>query len=227
MKQHNFTLTIILTFILSFAAFGQQTVEQISPSLKNPKAAELVKRALDEEKANMPEKAIETFKEILKLEPKDFAAMNSIAGNYGRLGNAMQQNFWAKMSIDTNPKFMKAYINYGNSFLMQRKFNEAIASYEKAAELEPKNHLPVYNLGVVYEIQGRIKEAHVYYKKTVELAPNFENGLFNLAATSANLKQFDEAKVLLKKVLELNPKAEDARQMLKAVEEDIAKTKKP
>ncbi len=226
MKKQTILFTLLLTFILGVSAFGQ-TKERVSPSLKNPQARELIKRAIELENAQMFESAIDAYKEVLKLAPKDFAAMTTIAGIYGRLGNAKQEIIWAKKAVEINPKFMNAYINYGNGLALQQKFDEAVKAYKKAEKLAPKNPLPVYSLGVIAENQEKLKEALSLYKKSIELDPKFENGLFNAAAMYANLKQYDEAIVLLKKLLDLNPQAEDAKQMLQTIERDQAKAKKP
>jgi tetratricopeptide (TPR) repeat protein len=205
---------------LSGLSVGAQVDEPASPSEKNPKALELIKRAVALEDGIMLESAIDTYKEVLKLEPKDFAAMNTIAGLYGKLGEAKEETVWAQRAIDTSPKFWKAYINLGNGLAIQGKFELAIVAYKKAAELAPKDPLPLYSLGVVEENREKFAEALALYKRAIELDPKFEAGLFNAAAMHANLKQFTEAKKLLSTLLEINPNDRDAKQMLQAIERE-------
>ena len=216
-KAIAFTLLLIAASYISATA---QSDEPVSPSENNPKALELIKQALRLESAMLYVRAIDKYKEVLKLEPKDFAAMGSIAGNYGNLGNAEEEVSWAQKAIDTSPRFWQGYISLGNGLGMQNKFEPAIKAFQKAAELAPKNPLPIYSLGVVAEGQHDFKKALDLYKKSIELDPKFENGLFSAAAMYANSKQFAEAKALLNKLLELNPKNEDARQMLAHIERE-------
>ncbi len=213
-----FLIAIVLSFLCQFT-FAQEA-QQVSPSEKNPKAVELIKRALILEDTMQFQKAVEVYKEVLKLEPKDFAAMNTIAGLYGKLENPAEEVVWAKKAIDSNPKYFQAHINYGNGYAMQGKFDEALKAYQDAAKLAPKSPLPIYSQGVVAENQGRFREALELYRKSFEIDPKFEDGLFSAAAMHANLKQFAEAKTLLKKILQLNPDAADAREMLQAVERE-------
>lgn len=214
-------LFVSILVILSCQSLLSQTAgQQTSPSEKNPKAVEFIKRALVLEDAGMLHRAIDTYKEVLKVEPKDFAAMNTIAGLYGKLELPIEEVLWAKKSIETNPSFFQAYINYGNGFAMQGKFEEANKAYQDAAKLAPKSPLPIYGQGVVAENQRRMKDALEFYKRSVEIDPKFENGLFSAAAMHANIRQFAEAKILLNKLLQLNPRDEDARQMLAAVERE-------
>lgn len=218
MKKRTILLVSALIALLWQSAICQ--VDQQSPSEKNPKAVELIKQALLLENGGMFEQAIAKYKEVLKLEPKDFAAMNTIAGLYGKLENPTEEVIWAKKAIDINPKYFQARINYGNGLAMQGKFEAANVAYQEAAKLAPKSPLPIYSQGVVAENQNRFQDALSLYKKSVEIDPKFEDGLFSAAAMHANLKQFTEAKTLLRKLLELNPRAEDARQMLNAVERE-------
>ena len=210
----------VLFFVTGCISIMGQTDEPVSPSEKNPKAVELIKQAIMLEDAMMLVSAIDKYKEVLKLEPKDFAAMNTIAGLYGKEGNAAQEVVWAQKSIDTSPRYWQGYINLGNGLGMQDKFDAAIKAYQKAAEIAPKDPLPIYSLGVIAENQHNFTKALDLYKKSVELDPKFENGLFSAAAMHANLKQFAEAKALLKKLLAINPKDTDAQQMLQQIERE-------
>lgn len=211
--------TVLLFTVVCISAIGQ-TDEPVSPSEKNPKAVELIKQAIMLEDAMMLPSAIDKYKEVLKLEPKDFAAMNTIAGLYGKQGDAVQEVVWAQRAIDTSPKYWKGYINLGNGLAMQDKIDASIRAFQKAAEIAPKETLPIYSLGVVAENQRDLKKALEFYKKSIELDPKFENGLFSAAAMHANLKQFAEAKALLKKLLAINPKDTDAQQMLQQIESE-------
>lgn len=213
-------LFVSILVMLSCQFVLGQADQQTPPSEKNPKTVELIKRALVLEDAGMFERAIDTYKEVLKLEPKDFAAMNTIAGLYGKLEMPTEEVLWAKKAIETNPKFFQAYINYGNGLAMQGNFAGANKVYQEAARLAPKSPLPIFSQGVVAENQQRMKEALEFYKRSIEIDPKFENGLFSAAAMYANLKQFAEAKALLHKLLQLNPKDEDARHMLAAIERE-------
>ena len=214
--------SIVLLMIVGLvpAILFAQTDEQISPSNGNPKAVELIKKAILFEDAGLFARAIETYKEVLKLEPKDFAAMSTIAGLYGKLEDPENEVIWAQKAIDTNPKFFQAFINHGNGLAMQGMFEKAILSYQKAEKLAPKNPLPIYSQGVVAENKRDIAGALKCYNRSVELDPKFRDGLFSAAAMHANLKQFAEAKVLLNKLLELNPNDGDARQMLRQIERE-------
>lgn len=191
---------------------------QAASSQPESRIAELIQRELLLEQAHLWRSAIDVNLEILSLDPKHVAAMNSIAGLYGTLGEFEEELLWARKALEIDPRFELAYINYGNGLAALGRFQEAQNAYEKAIELAPKNPLPLYSLGVLAENQGKIEEALSFYRRSVTLDGSFEDGYFNMAAILANLKRFDEAVAALKKLLELNPEAPDAKQMLQQIE---------
>jgi tetratricopeptide (TPR) repeat protein len=213
----------LLVLSVGSSAYSQKSTEPVSPSDTNPKAAVKVKEAISLEDSGRFEEAIEKFKEVLQIEPKDFMAMNSIAGLHGVLRDPVQQVLWAQRSFDTNSNYWQALINLGNGHAVQGKFDLASGAFEKARSLAPKDPLPIYSLGVLAENRDQIKEALAYYLKAIELDPKFQNGLFSAAAMHASLRQFSEAKNLLTRLLQIEPRDQDARQMLAAIERDMAK----
>lgn len=171
--------------------------------------------------------AIRVLRQHLESEPRDERAMNTISGLLGFLGRPPEQIVWAKKALEINPNFAYAYINLGNGLAASGRDDEAIKAYVKARELAPEDPEPAYSLGVINEQRGSpegVQLAIFFYKKSVELDPEFVNGYFNLAAVYANLRRFDEAKRLLTKLLSIDPAADDARDMLKRIEREIAKS---
>ena len=53
-----------------------------------------------------------------------------------------------------------------------KRYEEAIAQYEKALELEPQQPAIHRNLGMLLARLGRFDEAKVHLRKTLELVPN-------------------------------------------------------
>jgi tetratricopeptide (TPR) repeat protein len=185
---------------------------------KEQRIADLEKQELLLEDSRNWRGAIDVSMEIVKLDPKNTAAINTIAGLHGNLGEFQEEVAWALKALDIDPQFAPAHINHGNGLAALGRSEEAQAAFEKAAELAPKDPLPIYSLGVLAESQGKFEQALAFYQRSVALNDKFENGYFNMAAMLANLKRFDEATAVLKKLLELNPDAQGAREMLRQIE---------
>lgn len=181
---------------------------------------ELMQREIALEEAGLWRSAIDMSKNILDLDPKNAAAMNTIAGLHGTLGEYQEEVTWALKALAIDPLFELAHVNHGNGLAALGRNEEARAAFNKAAELAPKDPLPVYSLGFLAENEGKLELALSYYERSVVLDARFENGYFNKAAALANLKRFDEAAATLKKLLEINPDLDDAKQMLQQIEKE-------
>ncbi len=93
----------------------------------------------------------------------------------------------------------------GNVYADLGRKDEAIASYQKAIELDPKDAKAYNNLGIVYDDMGRKDEAIASYQKAIELDPKDAspyNSLGYLHLIDGNLK---EAKINFEKAISINP----------------------
>jgi tetratricopeptide (TPR) repeat protein len=104
------------------------------------------------------------------------------------------------------------YAQEGVAYFQQQKYDEAIASYQKAINLDPKA-AGVYNLlGMAYRFkynqlgnpEFREKEITAF-RRALEVDPNFWVAMINLGATYYYMGEKAKAAPLFKKALELNP----------------------
>lgn len=75
----------------------------------------------------------------------------------------------APVSLDGMPKNSIDWNEMGNSLTRSRKFNEAIAAYKKAIEMNPRYGQPYCNLGLLYYHLGQFDTAVLLFKKSLEL----------------------------------------------------------
>jgi superkiller protein 3 len=104
------------------------------------------------------------------------------------------------------------YLQQGFGHFQQQQYDQAIQSYKKALELEPKNAAAYNMIGMAYRFkynqsanpEWRAKEIEAF-QKSIEINPNYWVALVNLGATYYH--QGDQAKAapLFKKALEINP----------------------
>ena len=79
-----------------------------------------------------------------------------------------------KVAIETNPNDANAHYFYAMYYLLpQKRFDEAIAEYRKALQLDPLSEVINTNLGVELMIARRFDEAREQFRKTLELDPKF------------------------------------------------------
>ena len=178
----------------------------------------LVKKALWAEEAGNYREAIAIYKEVLKRNPNDFNATNSVAGVYGGLGQFAEESAWANKAIRISPNDFRGYVNLGNALAGSGKVNDAKLAFAKAASLAPKSPIPVYSQGLVAEQQGNLAESVSFYKKAIELDSRFEPAYLNLAALYANQKKFDAALEFLNKLLAVDASNKEAITMKQQIQ---------
>lgn len=83
--------------------------------------------------------------------------------------------------------------------------DEAIATYQRVTELNPKNARAWHTLGNLFRTSGRYDEAVAAFGQAVALDPNREVFHYHLGLVYAALKRYDEAIRAFQKVVELNP----------------------
>ena len=98
-----------------------------------------------------------------------------------------------------------AWNGLGNVYTDLGRYEEAIAAYQKAIELDPKFTWPWNNLGTVYDDLGRYEEAIAAYQKAIELDPQFTWPWNNLGTVYDDLGRYEEAIAAYQKAIELDP----------------------
>lgn len=125
------------------------------------------------------------------------------------------------------------YYQYGLESIKKSGFDEAIAAWEKALELEPTMLNAYEKLGKAYYTQGRFDKAGEIYRKEMELKPDDPMIYYSLGVVYRMNEQFEDAVKMQTKALSLNPNLANAYNELgltygkqKKLDEAIAAHKK-
>lgn len=106
------------------------------------------------------------------------------------------------------------YYWIGQSWSKLIKYEEAIAAYNKAIEINPKNKSAVWGLAAVYFNQGKFPDALTAYTKSVSLYENdtasLKSILYWRGRTYNGLKQYDKAGADFEAALKIDPNYRDA-----------------
>ncbi|MGR3278679.1 tetratricopeptide repeat protein, partial [Acaryochloris marina NIES-2412] len=90
------------------------------------------------------------------------------------------------------------------------RYEEAIASYDKALEFKPDNDQAWYNRGVDLGYLGRYEEAIASYDKALEIKPDNDQAWYNRGVDLRSLGRYEEAISSYDKVLEFKPDDDQA-----------------
>ena len=96
------------------------------------------------------------------------------------------------------------YHDLGNSLQESGRFDEAVAAYKKAVELNPNFSWSYHCLGDVLLKLEKWEEAVAAYKKAVELNPDFSWSYHNLGDALLKLRQWEEAAAAYRCEIALN-----------------------
>jgi tetratricopeptide (TPR) repeat protein len=96
-------------------------------------------------------------------------------------------------------------MDLGMEYYEQGKFDEAIAEFQAAIELEPDNANAHRNLGTAYGEQGKWEKAATAYEQAIRLDPDFGEAYGDLVAAYAALGRLEEAIATGEKAIELAP----------------------
>lgn len=99
----------------------------------------------------------------------------------------------------------RVYTNLGMSYDETQRYEEAIAAYQKAIDLDQKLFQPWYDMGNTEKKLGKNNEALSAYLKSIEINRYFFPAYYNSASIYLEAKNYDEAIKFLEEALKLDP----------------------
>jgi tetratricopeptide (TPR) repeat protein len=87
-------------------------------------------------------KAIDSFTNCLKIDPRHFEAHYNLANLYGEIGNFPLAKAHYEISIQLEPGFPNSYFNLGLNFAMNKEFDKAIKTIKQFRKIaQPEDQL--------------------------------------------------------------------------------------
>ena len=135
--------------------------------------------------------AITDFEKASQLDATQNVVWGRLADSYVALGKtktgADQDGLFAKSvtayqkAIELKPDAPEYHNNYALALAGQKKFAEAQAELQKAAQLDPTNGGKYYyNLGAVLVNTGQVDPAAEAFRKATELDPNYADAYYQI-----------------------------------------------
>lgn len=187
--------------------------------------------------AKQYDQAIENLKKASELDPSQIAVWSNLATAYTELARTktgadfdsnMQQalDCYTK-ALALKPEDAGLHNNYALTLARGKKFDQAQAELQKAAELDPQNAGKYYyNLGALLVNAGQNEPASAAFKKAIDLQPTYADAYYQYGVTLVSKAQIgSDGKVTpvpgtveaFQKYLELQPSgtyAQQAKDML-------------
>ncbi len=123
-----------------------------------------------------------------------------------------------KRAISADPQNLKALLLLGKLYTGQNQYRQALETYQKAADLNPKMPGLFFNLGFLYAAKDDYALAEDAFARAIDLSPPYlDKALFNLAVVQDKQGKRNASLQSLKKALKANPNNQKARDLLKRV----------
>jgi tetratricopeptide (TPR) repeat protein len=121
------------------------------------------------------EAAIQSYQDLLKLEPKNGKKnaifLNMIGIAYLDLSNYDQARRYFARAFKADKKYSSAVNNLGMVYYHQKNFRSAIREYQRAVAIDPSQAGAHSNLGFAYYNSNKFPEAAGEFQKALELDP--------------------------------------------------------
>jgi tetratricopeptide (TPR) repeat protein len=158
--------------------------------------------------------AIQTYQQILKLEPNHLEIIGNLGITYKANNNLEEAIKCYQNIIELDPKSLPAWGNLGNVYQEQKRFDDALFCYQKTLDLDPNNPMTYNNIGNLYLSHNKPQEAVKYYQQSVVLGQKYPSNIpssmiidayCNLGNALAGLNQIAHADQAYQKALQLDP----------------------
>ncbi len=112
-----------------------------------------------------------------------------------------------KIIVNSDPEFSSGLFlwDLGGTQLNLGRYEDAIASYDKAIEIKPDKDEAWYNRGVALGNLGRYEDAIASYDQALEIKPDNDAAWNNRGVALGNLGRFEEALASYDKAVEIKP----------------------
>jgi serine/threonine protein kinase len=136
------------------------------------------------------EEAIESYDQVLALEPQNTNAWNSKGVCLKKQGNVKEALRCYEKAIECDRHNASAWNNKGSLLAALGKFTEAIVQFNKAIEVDPSNESAWLSRAMAEDRLGLRQEAAQSYQKFVDLKPTqLETHLTHARKRIAELKR--------------------------------------
>jgi tetratricopeptide (TPR) repeat protein len=98
----------------------------------------------------------------------------------------------------------------GESYGQKGDYDQAIATYKKAIEINPEYDQVYYNMGIAYDEKGDFDQAIAAYKNAIKINPEFNQAYNNMGSAYDEKGDYDQAIATYKNAIKINPEFDQA-----------------
>ncbi len=163
--------------------------------------------------------------EKAKEQAKEMMRINACSGHfaYAQIAIYEKNSGWAeqelKQAIQAEPNNWRPYHRLGYLYVEQKRYDEAIAQFQRYVTLAPDDANSYDSLGEGYFYKGDFSAAIPQFQKALSVNPKFGSSLYNLGRSFEKNNNKNEALKNYRKYLEVEPEGQYADEVEKKVKE--------
>jgi tetratricopeptide (TPR) repeat protein len=211
LKQASFLLLALIFYItqarssLVHAQSLPQKDSQAKDAQSQENAQELITQAKDLLRSRQYEKAAETLKRAISLQPDSAAAYAHLGMALLRQGRAKEALSAAQQAIQLDANYAFGYVALGSVNQEMNRMSEAIEALKQAIRINP-DYFDAYGiLGSVYGQTRRYEESLEAFTHALRLNANNADIYNGLGIANYRLGRHEEAIAAIKQAVRLNP----------------------
>ena len=150
-------------------------------------------------------KAVDCYRDALKLVPERGAVWNSLASVLEHQGELEDAAAAAQKAVACDSDDAKYSQRLGRILNGQARWPEGQSAFENVVRLEPNDATAWLHLGVALHGQGQFRRAARAYNRAIELNPGLADAHASIGKVMADAARYDDAEVAYRRALELEP----------------------
>jgi tetratricopeptide (TPR) repeat protein len=155
------------------------------------------------------EESIAAYRKSVSAKPDVFESNLNLGLALADAGDPQAEQF-LRAATKLNPSsnaaqgHVRAWMALGG-LLESTKPDDAIAAFQQAANLDPKDPEPHLEAGMLFEKQQKFGDAESEYQQALSIAPDSSDALVALSNLYMREKRFSDAEASLQKLVKLHP----------------------
>ena len=162
-------------------------------------------RAIELQNQGKLEPAVKLFKEVLKLDVNNGAALYSLSVVALNSGKPSEAILLSARGVQANPNFAPLRALHGAVLQALGNKEEALRSFDAALEIQPEYVDVLLNSGVLLRGMFRHHEALERFNKILTIDPNHAGALGNCGIILTEFKQSEQAIAMFERLIKINP----------------------
>ena len=193
---------------LGYLGGGSQGTQQLTGKGTDPKdRIEVLKLlfAISPDSEVPPSRRLDFLRQAAAADPANPTVYYHLGLEYANVGNHGEAVKLYREGLRRGVNTAWLYSRLGSLLLRQGKRDEAIASFEKASELNPADSESLSDLGLAYLESGRLADAERAFKWSVATNPDFALSHNGLGLVSIDKRDLPNARIHFEKAVQLDP----------------------